>query len=119
MLPVMKLATLGLLTLLAALPRTPGAAAAADAYEELPPGRYSVTIMGMTTTVCARAIAAEWKKLPAVENAAVDFDKESAVVTIRLDKTLRVAALRKALRRAEKLANLGARYEMRDIKYLP
>lgn len=111
MLPVMKLALLTLLALFAS--------AAADPYSELPPGRYSVTVAGMMSTVCARAVEAAWKKIPEVENAAVDFDKETAVVTIRLDKTLPVAVLRKALRRAEKLANLGARYEMRDIKYLP
>ena len=107
----MKLAALTLLAVLAS--------AAADSYSELPPGRYSVTVAGMMSTVCARAIETEWKKLPEVEKAVVDFDKASAVVTIRLDKTLRVAVLGKALRRAEKLANLGARYEMRDIKYLP
>ena len=113
--PLMKLA---LLTLLAALPRTL-AAATSDPYSQLPPGRYSVSVTGMMSTVCARAIEAEWKRLPEVEKAAVDFDQESAVVTIRIDKTLLVSILRKALRRAEKLANLGARYEMRDIKYLP
>ena len=117
MLLAMKLATL-LLALLAAIPPAL-ASEAADTYKKLPPGRYSVTVTGMMSTVCARAIEGEWKKLPEVENAAVNFDQESAVVTVRLDKTLAVSVLRKALRRAEKLANLGARYAMRDIKYIP
>jgi copper chaperone CopZ len=94
-------------------------APAAPAYTELPPGRYSVDVRGMVCTVCARAIAAEWAKLPEVEKAAVDFDKESAVVTVRLDRTLRVSVLRRALRRAERVANLGGRFELGAIRYIP
>lgn len=119
MLPVMKLATLALLTLLAAPARAYASAAARDAYTELPPGRYSMGVSGMVSVVCARAIKVEWEKLPGVDKAVVDFDKESAIVSVRLDKTLRVAALRKTLRKAERLANLGARYDLSDIKYLP
>jgi len=88
-------------------------------YSELPPGRYSVEVRGMLCVVCARAIAAEIAKLPEVEKAAMDFDKEQGVVAVRLDRTLQVAVLRKALRRAEKTANLGARYELLRIQYLP
>ncbi len=88
-------------------------------YNELPPGRYSVGVRGMLCTVCARAIALEWAKLPGVEKATVDFDKEEGVVTVRLDRTIQVSDLRKALRRAAKAANLGARYELLQIQYLP
>lgn len=86
-------------------------------FVELPPGRYTVALTGMTTAVCARAIAAEWSRLPELEEAAVDFAKEKATITVRLDRTLKVAVLRKSLRRAEKLANLGARYDIGDIAY--
>jgi hypothetical protein len=88
-------------------------------YTVLPPGRYSIEIRGLRSTVCARAIAAEWAKLPEVESAAVDYEKEEAVVAVRLDKKLKVAALRKALRRAERTANLNAHYDMRLIRYIP
>ena len=99
-----------------------GAARAADAppaYTELPPGRYSVVVAGMICTVCARAIAAEWTKLPEVDKASMDFGKGTGVVSVRLDRTLPVSVLRKALRRAERVSNLGARYELRDIRYIP
>jgi copper chaperone CopZ len=102
-----------------------GAARAADAppekptYTELPPGRYSVAITGMLCTVCARAITIEWAKLPEVEKAEVDFDRERAVVTVRLHKTLPVSTLRRVLRRAEKTVNLDARLDVGDIAYLP
>lgn len=89
----------------------------APAYEELPPGRYHMDISGMAATVCSRAIAAEFARLPEVERAEVDFDAERATVLVRLDRTLRVSALRKALRRAEKLSRLGARYELKNISY--
>lgn len=88
-------------------------------YSELPPGRYSVDVRGMLCTVCARAVAAELAKLPEVEKASMDFDREQGVVAVRLDRTLQVSALKKALRRAEKAANLGARYELRQIQYIP
>jgi hypothetical protein len=107
------------LLLLAAALALPARAAPATAREftELPPGRYTITLSGLMTTVCSRAIAAEWAALPEVESAAVDFDKSVASVTVRLDRTLQVASLRKTLRRAERLSNLGARYDLRDISY--
>ena len=105
--------------LLAAALTSPAFAASPTAREftELPPGRYTIALTGLVSTVCGRAISAEWAKLPEVESASVDFDKSAAVITVRLDRTLKVASLRKTLRRAEKLANLGARYDVRDISY--
>ena len=104
--------------LLAVLLFVAAAARAADA-PVLPAGRYSVVLRGMLCKVCARAIAAEWAKLPEVEKSSVDYDKETGVVAIRLDRTLQVSSLRRALRRAERVANLGARFELRDIQYIP
>jgi hypothetical protein len=98
-----------------ALAAAPGTAT--REFTELPPGRYTVSLSGLLCTVCARSIAAEWAKLPEVESAVVDFDKSAAVVTVRLDSTLKVSSLRKTLRRAEKLANLSGRYDVRDISY--
>lgn len=94
-------------------------APAAPVYEELPPGRYTMDITGMVATVCSRAVAAEFGRLPEVERVEVDFDAERASVLVRLDRTLRVTALRKALRRAEKLSRLGARYDLKNIAYRP
>jgi copper chaperone CopZ len=89
------------------------------AVEALPAGRYAVPVKGMLCVVDARAIAAEWAKLPAVENASVDYESGRATVTVRLGKTLKVSALLKALRRAERLADLGARYELGAPAYVP
>jgi hypothetical protein len=109
--------------LLAALALAPGPARAAEApsaaTSELPAGRYGVPIKGMLCAVDARAIAAEWAKLPAVEKAAVDFESGRAVVTVRLGQTLSLSALRRALKRAERVADLGARYALGDVSYLP
>ena len=116
MLGGMRLTTLALFALIAA---PVGAAPSAKDYTELPPGRYSVELQGMMSTVCARAIAAQWATIPEVEKATVDFDKGLAMMMIRIDKTLKVSVLRKALKQAERTANLGATYELRDIHYLP
>ncbi|OGR50012.1 MAG: hypothetical protein A2X40_09455 [Elusimicrobia bacterium GWC2_65_9] len=107
------------LALFACLAAPVGAAPDVKDYAKLPPGRYSIEIQGMLSTICARAISAQWSTIPEVEKAAVDFDKGLAVVTIRIDKTLKVSVLRKALKQAERTANLGATYDLRDIHYLP
>ena len=107
------------LLLLAAALTSPARAASAAAREftELPPGRYTLTLSGLMTTVCGRAIVAEWSALPEVESASVDVEKSTASLTLRLARPRPVAAQRKTLRRAERLANLGARYDLRDISY--
>lgn len=72
----------------------------------------------MLCVVCARAIKAEWAKSPELEKVEVRFDEASATVMVRLDSSLPVAVLTRGLRRAEKTANLGARFELGDIHYL-
>jgi copper chaperone CopZ len=108
-----------LVLLLAAALTSPARSATPGAREftELPPGRYTIEVTGLLSTVCARAIASEWAKLPGVESASVDFEKSAAIVSVRLDSTLKVASLRKTLRRAEKIANLGVHYDMLGISY--
>ena len=118
LIPMRKLA-FGVLLALAAAARAADAPGPSVTYTELPPGRYSIEIRGMICTVCARAIAAEFAKDPGIAKAAVDYHTETAVVDVRLDRTLQVSALRKALRHAEKVSNLGARFTLGDIRYIP
>ena len=107
-----------LLALAFALP-SPSFAAAPTTREfvELPPGSYTVALTGLLTTVCGRSIAAEWARLPEIESAAVNFDKSEATISVRLGRTMRVSSLRKTLRRAERLANLGGHYDLSSIAY--
>ena len=65
----------------------------------------------------AHLIRTDVAKLPEIESASVDFDRSAAVISVRIDRVLKVALLRKTLRRAEKLANIGASYDLRDIAY--
>jgi hypothetical protein len=88
-------------------------------YLDLPTGRYSIGVSGMLCTVCARAIVAEWSKIPELEKATVDFGKGEAIITIRLDSSMQVLLLRKGLRRAERLANMNGHYDLSRIRYLP
>jgi hypothetical protein len=115
---VLALALL-LALLLAASARAANAPGSAVAYRELPPGRYSLELRGMICTVCARAIAAEWAKLPEIAKASVDYHGESGVIDVRLDRTMQVSVLRKALKRAERLANMGGRFTLGEIRYIP
>ena len=91
----------------------------AVAYQKLPSGRYAVKIIGMLTTTCGRGIEIEAMKLPEVESAKVDFDQETLTLTIKLNRTLRLSALRKALHSASDLVNLGADYFVGKITFLP
>jgi len=112
---VPRLAPLALVLALAALA---GRAPAAERqFVELPPGRYTMSVKGLLCAVCARAVAAEWKKLPEVEDASVSRESGKAELTVRIDRTLKVASLVKALKRAETTANLGASYQMSGIAY--
>lgn len=115
----MRRRSLALLLFLAAAARAAEAPGPAVGYRELPPGRYALEIRGMVCTVCARAIAAQWAKLPEIANASVDYHAESGIVDVRLDRTLKVSALRKALRRAERVSNLGAHFSFGEIRYIP
>ena len=119
--PAMLLSmTIRALPLAAALAVSACAANAPGMYaDRLPAGRYNLAVGGMKCTVCARAIAAEWAKLPQVEKTVVDFDSGRAVVTVRLNQTLEIVDLRRALSRADDVANLGTRFGLGDIKYIP
>jgi len=119
MLIAMRKGVLAALLLLAAAAKAADAPGPAVSYRELPPGRYSLELRGMICTVCARAIAAEWAKLPEIDKASVDYHAGSGVIDVRLDRTLQVSVLRKALRRAEKVSNLGARFTLAEIRYIP
>jgi hypothetical protein len=91
----------------------------AVAYKELPSGHYAVKIIGMLTTTCGRGIEIEMLRLPEVESAKVDFDHETLDLTIKLHRTLRLAALRKALHLAADRVSLGADYFVGKITFLP
>ncbi|MCX5796009.1 MAG: heavy metal-associated domain-containing protein [Elusimicrobia bacterium] len=91
----------------------------AVAYKELPSGRYSVKVIGMLTTTCARGIEIELMLLPQVESAKVDFDKETMILTIKLNHSLPLKTLRKALHLAADRVNLGVDYFVGKIAFLP
>lgn len=73
----------------------------------------------MLCAVCAKTIVAELSKLGELESAKADFEKDQIVVTIKLERTLRIASLRRALRLAAKRVNLGTQFEIEDIRYKP
>jgi hypothetical protein len=88
-------------------------------YKNLPAGRYGIKIIGMLTTTCGRGIEIELMKRPEVASAKVDFDTETLVLTIKLSRTLRLSALRRALHSAAERVNLGADYLVGKITFLP
>jgi hypothetical protein len=101
------------------LAASPGRSAEGLAYTELPAGRYGITITGMLTTTCARAIEQEAAKLPEVSSAQAGFDSNRLVLEVRLNHTLLISVLDKTLRRASRKVDLGTDYRISGIKYLP
>ena len=91
----------------------------AIAYKTLPSGHYAVKIIGMLTTTCGRGIEIETMRLPEAESAKVDFERETLFLTIRINQTLRLSALRKALHLASDRVNLGVDYFVGKIAFLP
>jgi hypothetical protein len=91
----------------------------AVAYKKLPSGHYAVKVTGMLTTTCGRGIEIEVMKLPEVESARVDFETETLNLAIKINRTLRLSALRKALHLASDRVNLGADYFVGKITFLP
>jgi hypothetical protein len=92
---------------------------AATSYKTLPSGHYAVKVIGMITTTCGRGIEIEVMRLPEVEEAKVDFDKETLYLTVKLNRTLRLPALRKALHLASDRVNLGVDYFVGRITFIP
>jgi hypothetical protein len=82
-------------------------------------GRYAVKISGFFCATCGRAMVEELKALPAVSEAAFDFDTETVDVTVRLNETLRLSAFRRALSRASKRVNIGSKLDVAAVSYRP
>lgn len=101
--------------LLAALPAV--AADSPAALRDLTAGQYELKLSGLLCWACARAVAVELSRVPGVERASADFDRQAIEVSVKSDKTVPAAQVRKALRRAERLANLGGHYEVVSLAY--
>ena len=96
---------------------TAGAAEKAPVLRDMTPGRYEVRVEGMLCRTCAKAAAEELSRLKEVRQAVADFDQETLFITVRLDKTLKVSKIRKALNRAASRVDLEAKYEIANIRY--
>ena len=105
--------------LLAAVASLALAAPAKLEYQKLAAGKYRLKIAGMVCTSCAKAMSEELKKLPGIGGAEADFGREEIVLAVKLEKSVKVSALRRALSRAERRVNIGSRYELRSIEFLP
>lgn len=82
-------------------------------------GRYAMKISGFFCTTCGAAMKQEVGALPEVSEIDFDFDTETLFVTVRLERTLRLSALRRALRRASSRVNIGSKLDVIDVTYRP
>jgi cation transport ATPase len=82
-------------------------------------GRYAMKISGFFCTTCGVAMKREVGALPEVSEADFDFDTETLFVTVRLERTLRLSALRRALRRAAARVDIGSKLDVADVTYRP
>jgi hypothetical protein len=98
----------------AVLPRP---AAASAKFPDLTSGKYEVRVDGWLCHTCLRLAVQEVASLKEVERAGGDFDQETLVLTIRPNTKLKASKLQRALRRAAKRADLGAKFELLSVKY--
>lgn len=108
---------------LAALLLAPAALAApietapASGLRDLTAGRYELKISGFLCAACLRAVAAELSRYPSVAKAEPDVAGEGVRVAVKPNEVLRVPQIKKALRKASSLANLGAHYDVAAVRY--
>lgn len=88
-------------------------------YRELTAGRYSLKVSGLLCYTCTRAVARELEKLAEVQSVKGDFENEQIILEIKLDRTLPVAAVRRALARASKRVDLATKFDVVGVQYLP
>lgn len=92
-------------------------AAAGKPVLDLTSGRYAVKVTGLLTRTCERAVVEELSRLPEVEKAGASLEKDEVYVFVRLGRSLRASALKKALTRASKRVNLGSPIEIESVRY--
>lgn len=88
-------------------------------YTQLTSGRYTLKVSGMLCTVCAKAIEAELAKLEEVDSAKADFELDAVLLVIKIERTLKVSTLRRALQKAARRVNMGAKFEVASLQYRP
>lgn len=111
------LASLALLVALAANAFPKGGKDDSHPLIDLTAGRYAVKVSGLLTRTCESVVASEVSRLPEVEKAGADLERDEIYVVVRLGKTLRASVLRKALARASKRVNLGSPIEIEAVRY--
>ena len=95
----------------------PAFCAAADGLRDLPSGRYELKLSGFLCWACARAVAQELSGIKGVSAVSPDFDRQAVGLTVEPGREISASKIRRALRRAEKLVNLDAHYEVRSVSY--
>lgn len=120
-------ACLLLAAVLAAGPgRSASAGPAADAAQDgervfstLRPGRYAVILEGWLCAACGEAAAEAVSMLDGVERAEADFEKRMLIVEVGRERSVPVASLTRALRRAAARINLDTDFRIVRIRYIP
>ncbi len=73
----------------------------------------------MLCTVCGKAIEQELAKLEEVESAKADFELDRVLLSIKIERTLKVSSLRRALQKAARRVNMGAKFDVASLQYRP
>ncbi|MCX5788990.1 MAG: heavy-metal-associated domain-containing protein [Elusimicrobia bacterium] len=88
-------------------------------FTDLKSGIYDCEVRGMICSACAAVITQEVKRLSGVENAAVDFDRRILRVIVKPGRVVPVSQIKRALNRAAGRIDLGGRYLLGEIRYIP
>jgi len=88
-------------------------------YKVLRQGRYKCVVSGVLCNACTRAIVEGLKRVKGIKDAEFDFEDGLLVLTVEKGAQVRTGKVVRALAHAARRVNLGSRFKITDIRYIP
>ena len=110
----------GALSIIDAAPALPKARDPGYSVEDLThlrPGRYELTVSGVMSNACTRAVVQEVKKVKGVENVSFDFESRFLRLEVSKKTQMKSRSLQRAVRRAGRRTRLGRRLWITEIRF--
>ena len=88
-------------------------------FKTLHPGTYECRVAGMLCMACAQAIIKAVGEVEGLERAEVDFDQVLLRFTVAAGRAVPTSAVERALKRAESRVDLGTKFKLVKVRYVP
>jgi len=88
-------------------------------YKVLREGRYKCVVAGVLCNACTRAVVEGLKKIKGIKDAKFDFEDGFLWLYIEENAQVSTRKIRRALAHAGRRVDLGTRYQITDIRFVP